>query len=416
MADLFNDQLSTISLDDAKAFLCLSRAEAERPSEGPLLDYKEFLPQDIGNNVAAMANSSGGLIFVGVKSVKVKQNIPVAIPGADIGPDAKARITDRILSTVQPRPDFEIQTCPIPGGSLVLALVRIRTGNFPPYEFSQGAAIRIPVRIQDTNRSATVREIESLFNRRKFLGTSREEVINRYLKAETFWPMIDSQTGKARDPFFHKVIVAPRVPLRIRLDSKTERGFENLIRKSFRTQKGFSGNQRFGGFFQTELRSEEGRRHKLWRLWNEGTVGFVRNHSRTCEFEPVGRLAGDLVFFLRLAMESFRESDYYGPLVFADVLSCPMGKFHPSFPPPSGLGDYDHVPFISFEDPRAPGHPNQATFMEEVDWATLQNPQDLIANVVLGLLRELTGARINFEELLQAVSLLMEDPHLEMSW
>lgn len=180
MPDLFSDDLSNLKLQDLEDFLGLHLEERQRPIEGPQLDFKVDLPNDLGDSVAALANTYGGLLFIGVRSEKKKHNIPVAIVGVDLkGGDSKARITDRVLSTVHPRPDFDVKPVPV-GSSKSVIVIRVREGNYPPYQYTQGSTVRIPVRIQDTNRQATVREIEDLLSKRTSFAKPMSERVSEY--------------------------------------------------------------------------------------------------------------------------------------------------------------------------------------------------------------------------------------------
>jgi hypothetical protein len=407
MSNLFTDPLSATTAQDVREFLCLTSPESQRPQECPQIDYKIDLPQDLGDSIAALANTYGGLVFIGVKSDKAKQNIPVAMPGAKIGGDAKARLTDKIISTVTPRPDFEVHSVPIGTAGEVVAVIRVRQGSFPPYEYSQGATIRIPVRVQDTNRQATVREVEDLFKRRESLNRPPEEVARNYLNSDYFFCTIDALHGEVQDPFIHKVVVVPRVALRLRLDSKVERGFRALARSSFQTTYEFTGVRRLGLYLQGEHRKTPC--HRIWRIWSDGTVGFASNHSRLQGPEAVGNLAADLLFTCRLAAKIFQEQAYFGGSVLADYLSCPSRKFAPLFPPPGREGDYDEVRGIYFEDAIPPGQPDKATCIEEMDWPTLSDARETVASVMLDQVRHITGARIDFDKLLEAVSRIAED-------
>lgn len=175
MPDLNSANLEALNLEDVKNFLCLDLPPEKRPPEGPQLDYKEAFIPDLGETVAAFANTYGGHIIIGVAVDKKNKAVPTAAPGADLGPDARARITDRIVSSVYPRPDFGVRALPIADQGKQLAVVRVREGAYPPYQYSQGATIKIPVRVQDTSRQASVREVEvslgsgdaSIRNRRK---------------------------------------------------------------------------------------------------------------------------------------------------------------------------------------------------------------------------------------------------------
>jgi hypothetical protein len=410
MPNLFTDPLSAVTAKDIGEFLCLTCPENQRPQEGTQIDYKTDLPQDLGDTIAAFANTYGGLIFIGVKSDKAKQNIPVAMPGAKIGGDVRARLTDRIISTVYPRPDFEVHSAPMGAAGESVVLIRVRQGTFPPYEYSQGATIRIPVRVQDTNRQATVREIEDLFKRRETSNRSPEELVTNYLDSDRFFCAVEG----IPDPFIHKVVIVPRVALQLRLDSKLEKAFRALIRSCFQTSREFTGVQSPGPYLQAEyLKSPS---HRIWRIWPSAALGFAANHSRLRGPEPIGNLAADLLFSCRLAARLFEDHGYFGGSVLADVLASPTHKFAALFPPPGGLGDYDEVPGIYFEGRISPGQPERATWTEEMDWQSLRDPGETTASAMLDLVRHITGARIDFETLLEGVARLADDSYLEATW
>src|ERR1700674_3433587 len=100
MADLFTCNFAPLSFQDVDEFLGLSLPEDKRLPENSRIDYKQDFPSDIGDDVAALSNAYGGLIFLGIKSDKYKNNVPVSWEGTQLGPDPTARISARILSTV----------------------------------------------------------------------------------------------------------------------------------------------------------------------------------------------------------------------------------------------------------------------------------------------------------------------------
>jgi hypothetical protein len=410
MANLLRDQLSSVKLSDVRDFLCLDRPQADRPAEGTQIDYKEDLPQDIGNDVAALSNTFGGLIFIGVTAPKEKQNIPVAIAGADLGEDATARITNRILSTVHPRPEFEVHSWPVGKGLHALALVRVREGTYPPYEFSHGSTVRIPLRVQDTTRQATLREIEALLAKRRSLAMPTRDIVEQYLGSQPlFHPLSQNQMLAGN---FHRTVAIPRVPLRVRLDSKFERFFQALIKKTFSPTGDFSHHRRFGGLYQTEVLTDSS--HKIWRVWGDGALGFASTAAG--EPEPIGNLAGDILFLCRLSVVLWREKGYFGDLIFAHHLEAFHRNFSAKFPPPGGMGDYDEVGGIYFPTSTDPSQPITSLLIEEVALSSLEAPQELIATVLLDQLRHVCGARVDYDKLFEAIDRLANDPYVSSTW
>src|SRR5947207_465843 len=242
MADLYTNDLVNVKLDDLRRFLCLDRSKNERPRESQTLDFKKDIPPHLGDDVAAMANTYGGLILLGIETDAHDKNVPSAIVGAELGPDPRARLTDKVAASVHPRPEFDIQPLKLENCERLAAIIRIREGVFPPYEYSQGATARQPVRVQDTTRQASVPELESLFAKRGAIGKTASELTSPLLRARDFAPTIeDEKTGaKQNDPFYNMIVVVPRGRMRVTLDSRFERSFERLIMDVFRPDPFFS--------------------------------------------------------------------------------------------------------------------------------------------------------------------------------
>jgi predicted HTH transcriptional regulator len=163
--DLFSADIEKIALTDVENFLAIGSPEEGRPSEGIKIDYKAKVPDDLCDTVAAFANTAGGLIFLGVESQKKKNNIPTKIVGVTFaGGDARAALTGKITSQVLPRPDVVIGIVDLPSGDVVVVL-RVREGTYPPYQFTHGDKIRFPIRVQDTNKMCTLRDLEQMFEK-----------------------------------------------------------------------------------------------------------------------------------------------------------------------------------------------------------------------------------------------------------
>ncbi|MGO8786320.1 MAG: helix-turn-helix domain-containing protein [Terriglobia bacterium] len=413
MADLFTDALDSLTITEILAFLCLDLAEDKRPREGQRIDFKLDLPQDIGKDVAAMSNSDGGLIFIGVNADKAKQNVPVAADGVNLGVDAKARVTDRILSTVSPRPDFDIVAWRKETSSRDLLLIRVRPGPWPPYQYSQGPTVTEPVRIADTIRQATVAEIEGLFGRRTEFNKSVDQTLAR-LDSVGFSCSPPPAQEMVQYYIFHKIVLLPRTQLRLRFDQKLERDLKQVIRESFRCKHEATREARRDSYHEVELETTS--ILLRWRIWRDGSVGFLRSDNRPrLDPEPAGNLARDLVFFLRMAVSLMTTCACWGPFVFHDDLYCPARQLQASFPAPAGLPGYDGAPGIYFNTLPAKGQPSRFHLTESVDWAQVSETNTFVATALLQQLREVAGARADFETLRQLVTKLAADQSLQFA-
>jgi hypothetical protein len=424
MANLFTGDISQVTLSDVEQFLNLNASPSSRATEGPRLDFKQDVPQDLGWHVAGLANTYGGILLIGIETDKTRKNVPNSISGADLGNDPRARLTDKILASVHPRPDFEVHAIATSNPQRRLAVVRVAAGTYPPYESSRGANPGIPVRIGDTTRQATLQEIEALLKNREAAGREPEEVVKAYLEDSSFYCSIEA-TGSVktlvRDPQFHKLLIVPRVLARLRLDSVFEQHFSELVRKVYRGEQNFmrakqaqtynEGFHRYSRVLVYQFRiSARAPCHRVWRVWSDGALGFVANHSRSHVPEPAGNFALEALLFLRLAHCLFEIRGYFGPSVIAYQISCPSHKFGAEFPIPDleFTGHYDGVHGLHFDGPST-GQASEATSVEDLTWDTLLRPEEVVATILLEQFRAIAGARIDYQMLLSHVTHLSQN-------
>ena len=190
--DLFSGNLELISFTDVEEFLGMSSPVEGRPTEGTLLDYKVDDSGDWVDAVAAFANTSGGILFFGVQGDRKQNNAPVAMPGILFsGGDIKARLTSKIVSQVSPRPEFDVVAAPLPtDSSRFVVVLRVREGTYPPYQYTKERdKIRFPIRVQDTSRQATLRDMEYLFGKRGAFAETTEARIQQFF-AEPMFPQL----------------------------------------------------------------------------------------------------------------------------------------------------------------------------------------------------------------------------------
>jgi hypothetical protein len=284
--DLFVDPLDVLEFDELNDFLGLQNSVESRPVEGTVLDYKVLDSGDWQENVAAFANTSGGLLFLGVKSDKQKNNAPVEIPGIAVGNgDLKTRLTAQIVSLVTPRPDFEIAVVPVPNlpGQMV-ALVRVREGSYPPYQFARLDRVRFRIRVQDTTRDASLRDLEALFQKRAALSESTTpfDAINDLSLFPQFLTGYDTPPEPlSKEMPYHVWSIRPRVAMRIRLDRAFDTRARSLVSEHF-------PDSSYGQFWPPAM---TGRSHILrWQAGINTDSGPRARWPRNYEFTADGGL------------------------------------------------------------------------------------------------------------------------------
>jgi hypothetical protein len=171
---LWYKQIDRITLEDVEAFC------RQRHREGLRLDYKREIPRDLNNLVAAFANTSGGLILLGV-AADATTNEPVWPPhGMPADPGIEERITSICQDSIYPplRPQISPILANPHAADTVLAVVRVDESPESPHGVDQGT--RIYIRTGSQNRPchlAHIDRIQHLLNRRQNIEEQREAFI-----------------------------------------------------------------------------------------------------------------------------------------------------------------------------------------------------------------------------------------------
>jgi hypothetical protein len=420
--NLYTSALGQIPFEAIEAFLGLNLPIEQRIPEGPRIDYKLQITQDIGDDVASLANTDGGLIFIGVISDKTKQNVPVDWPGMPARQDYATQITSKILSTVRPRPDFDIGWAPTSTGNYIF-VVRVRAGNHPPYEYAQGNTIRIPIRVHDGKRSASVRDIEALFQRRASASGNPEKALTSYLNASDFDPKIGATADHAEICYdYQRFVVAPVARAEVRLDSRFESNFEHAVFRHFIDVLRKWDHKVRGDYFQVESRKVgQFPYHFLWRIYRTGTLALTASIAGDFPEEtiaqapaptvpghlpvakPIGDLASNLLSMCSLASEVFNDLGIYGDLHLGHLLRAPNVRFNAKFPLAGRDGRYEYVLGLEIPTPQSAIVDRTSTFYG-VDSSELQSPSEVISEILTYSLRETRGIRFDRERLVGAVA------------
>lgn len=417
--NLFSADLDNVLITDLEDFLAINAPIQQRPPEGLRIDYKLKEPTDLSETVAAFANTFGGLILIGVESVRTKHNFPTSLPGDTFpGGDVKARIAGKILSQVTPRPEISIGVVPVPSkNDRVVVVVRVAAGPWPPYEFSMSNAVRIPVRVQDTNRQATLREIEQLIQRRASFSQSAAERLTTIIEIRPLNPaFIGADEGRGPQSVsaqaYQTWIVRPRVSMRLRLDRGFDSGSRSEIEKHFI-------DSRLGNFYPPIMTGDS---HVIrWQAQiSSGQLG-VLTCVRNLEFTSDGSLrysekmdrhttgdesVSDLFIqslrFLRFAESFYHTRGYFGSLSVMQRIDCTTDmSLRANFPDQDGnYHGTNAIAFIGQEHGKARG---SSRAVSEVEGLGAEENQQIVIDFMLSHLRELCQASVDIDGLMRIV-------------
>jgi len=127
----------------------------EQIRENISLDYKEMIDTGLAKTVAAMANTVGGLIIIGVEDQDSKPKLPVK--GIEIKEHLIEQINNIILGNITPPVFPETQICISDDGQKALIVLRILQSNITPHAIKNNAKVYIR-----TNTSNEPEELASV--------------------------------------------------------------------------------------------------------------------------------------------------------------------------------------------------------------------------------------------------------------
>jgi predicted HTH transcriptional regulator len=78
---LFVADLENLTIEQVADFCGMKALPDNRVKEGPRVDYKKEFPSDLGKDIASFANTSGGLVLIGIEE---DQGVPIRIDGIDL--------------------------------------------------------------------------------------------------------------------------------------------------------------------------------------------------------------------------------------------------------------------------------------------------------------------------------------------
>lgn len=144
-------------------------------AEGAFLDYKSTFPADLARTIAAMGNTLGGVILIGVDEADGKPKMPLA--GIPVERGLSERVTNIVLSNIAPPLFPEVAVCPNEDGSRVLLAIRIAQSPDAPHAIQ--ANTRVYLRTGNRNspeQLATLDEVGWLQDKRQRSVSLREQL------------------------------------------------------------------------------------------------------------------------------------------------------------------------------------------------------------------------------------------------
>jgi len=189
--NIFTKPITEVTYEDVISFC------KQGIGEGPNLDYKrDFPPSGLEKTISAFANTSGGVILIGVEDEDSKPRYP--FEGIDYKDKLEERVWNIIVDNIYPPVFPEIKVCTSGNKAKAFVVIRVPQSNETPHAIYNHT--QVYVRTGNRNKPedlATVEQIEWLTNRRKKSEDFRESL---YQRAEERFRNVCEQK-KAKIPF-----------------------------------------------------------------------------------------------------------------------------------------------------------------------------------------------------------------------
>jgi len=130
------------------------------------LDYKQAIDSGLAKTIAAMANTWGGLIVIGVEDEDSTPKLPVK--GIEYQEHLREQVNNIVLGNIMPPVFPEIQVCPDEKSKKALIVIRVPQSNHSPHAIRNNT--RAYIRTDTSNEPeelATIDRVLWLIDRRK---------------------------------------------------------------------------------------------------------------------------------------------------------------------------------------------------------------------------------------------------------
>ncbi len=165
---LYSKAISSILWSDIEQFC------QQGTAENTYLDYKLDFPGNLEKTIAAMANTFGGLILIGIDETDTGQPV-LPLNGIETQRGLDERVLNTILDTMTPPVIPEITTCLNATGERAIVVIRVPQSEHAPHALHKNSAVYIRTgKRNKPEEIADLERIEWLRDRRKKADELRE--------------------------------------------------------------------------------------------------------------------------------------------------------------------------------------------------------------------------------------------------
>jgi hypothetical protein len=238
MIDLFTAQLS--SLSNEQLYSAVVEFAQAQPNESNRHDFKSAWTSDAVKDVAAFANTFGGLLIIGIG--KGQDDLQANIVGVKSTSELTTGIASAIATNISPTPSYDISECYKPSETNKrFCIVRIRSDATLHLVTKKGIA---PVWIRNADQTipADAAQLRGLIDRERQIVAGLDDalieraqrILEQIIIGQQYADAPDWTRTWTRSETYFKLALVPRELRQVRLDVRDEKQFTALIRHHYR--------------------------------------------------------------------------------------------------------------------------------------------------------------------------------------
>lgn len=326
--DLFTDNLD--ALENDRLYEAIAEFAAAQPVEGWRHDYTVQWDDSSLKNVAAFANTFGGILIVGAN--KGPKDQACELVGVETKSEYKNRIVAAIGASISPTPPYDVFECSKPGlPNCRFCLVRVRTSR-QLYMITKINFKPVYVRNEDQSIEAKAEHLRSLINRERESSSVAQAIQSRVLRLRDEMAIqfeYQNATGEEwylsqsrYSPTFLKLqLVAVDGPS-FELDQTHEGKLRTLIRDFFpRFERNVRGGlcrdaeDRQADYYDYRMYHKKWDYETRWRITSTADLGFatqMRYRYEGQEYWSIVDLSRYILLFLKASIQWWEFAGHFG--------------------------------------------------------------------------------------------------------
>jgi hypothetical protein len=419
--DLFTVEFSALS-NDQRYSAITSFAQAQ-PTESNRHDFKSVWTNDAIKDVAAFANTFGGILVIGVE--KNQNDHTARVVGVTPSSELTTGIASAIATNISPTPSYDIMECYQPTDtSKRFCVVRVRPDARLHLITKKDISSPVWVRNADQTIRADAAQLRGMIEREKqSLNSANESLPYRRAKLlfdempigiqHVNWPAGAWQQSET----FLKVSLVPTEMKVGRLDGLDEQRFANLVRRYNRrvrktigadSSTASDGENRSANFYEYRWYHHTLDYEARWRITSNLDVAHVTQIGEDGQWSIMD-VVSYIALLLTIGGNWWKSLGYYGEgLLFSELSVATLklrqgrrGEFQGLFNPWEGEYAIGGDAVLVGTNPK-----DQATSIVKVNFASMyEDFPSVVTNLMNGLLRSLGHAVIleEFEKSLRNI-------------